>query len=830
MSPGGPVNWQAITPRNFQGPKLCLFLALQMKMFSQCREDRGWGYNGFAFTKQVLPSRGRMKPATFFCLLVALLGAIALAQNNPVPLVNQPLVPDTTAPGSPGFTLTVNGTGFSSGAVVNWNGSSRATSIFSSSQVKATINASDVATAGTAWVTVVNPGPGGGTSNVVYFPIRNSSPSVALGMIDTNVESSGNDVAVGDFNNDGILDVAVAGEEIQIYLGNGDGSFQSPISVGPAYDYLSLGVGDFNNDGNLDLVAWSHHHEGVIFLGQGNGNFVKKSTIPAPNLEFNTTIADFNGDGNLDLCISADENRVGGVVVILLGNGDGTFKSARWTDDDGTGGLVAVGDFNGDGKLDLAVPDDRDVDIFLGNGDGTFGNPVQYQTANGAGNAAISGDVNNDGKLDLITSAGSVLLGNGDGTFQNSGSIGATFSWGRPYFGDFNGDGFLDVAGGFSEGGVSAIDVFLGNGNGTFQSPFAFPWTGGAGPVIGDFNDDGLIDVVAESQFYNVVLSVFLQNGISLSPRTVAYGNQTVGTTSPPQTILFTNYGTSALLIEGLTVVEPASTVLGTPPQGFAQTNNCGTSLPANNSCQIQATFTPEAVGNWVASLNVSYQGLGSPQSVVLWGTGASAPTVSLTPSSMMFTTQLINTTSPQQTATLTNTGTQQVTINSISATPPFAQTNNCPSTLNENASCQIQLTFTPTGPGNAPGTLSVSDNALGSPQTVSLTGTGTVVVFSPISVNFGDQQVGTNSSPVPITLTNEWSQALSISQIQIVGNDPQDFSQTNNCGSSVPAGSYCTFMVTFTPTQTGQRSAQLSVSDNGGASPQTVPLTGTGT
>jgi hypothetical protein len=103
-------------------------------------------------------------------------------------------------------------------------------------------------------------------------------------------------------------------------------------------------------------------------------------------------------------------------------------------------------------------------------------------------------------------------------------------------------------------------------------------------------------------------------------------------------------------------------------------------------------------------------------------------------------------------------------------------------------------------------------------------------VVFSPISVNFGDQQVGTNSSPVPITLTNEWSQALSISQIQIAGNDPQDFSQTNNCGSSVPAGSYCTFMVTFTPTQTGQRSAQLSVSDNGGASPQTVPLTGTGT
>ena len=121
-----------------------------------------------------------MRSLRLACLLTLFISTVSLAQNNSVPLINQPLVPASAAPGSGGFTLTVNGTGFSSGSVVDWNGSSRVTAVISTSQLKATITAADVAKAGTARVKVMNPAPGGGSSNPVYFPIRTSSSSVAF--------------------------------------------------------------------------------------------------------------------------------------------------------------------------------------------------------------------------------------------------------------------------------------------------------------------------------------------------------------------------------------------------------------------------------------------------------------------------------------------------------------------------------------------------------------------------------------------------------------------------------------------------------------------------
>ncbi len=109
-----------------------------------------------------------MKLVHFVCFSLIFASALALAQN-PVPFINQPLVPDATAPGGAGFTLTVNGSGFVSGATVNWNGTALATTFVSDLQLTATVPASDIAAAGTASVTVTNPAPGGGTSNVSVF-------------------------------------------------------------------------------------------------------------------------------------------------------------------------------------------------------------------------------------------------------------------------------------------------------------------------------------------------------------------------------------------------------------------------------------------------------------------------------------------------------------------------------------------------------------------------------------------------------------------------------------------------------------------------------------
>jgi hypothetical protein len=116
-----------------------------------------------------------MKPLHILAAILVLVGA-GLAETNPVPMIYQPLLPVTVKPGSSQFTLTVNGTGFVTTALVTWNGATRPTSYISSSQVQAQISAADVANPGTASVNVVNPAPGGGASNTIFFPIQTPAP------------------------------------------------------------------------------------------------------------------------------------------------------------------------------------------------------------------------------------------------------------------------------------------------------------------------------------------------------------------------------------------------------------------------------------------------------------------------------------------------------------------------------------------------------------------------------------------------------------------------------------------------------------------------------
>ncbi len=308
---------------------------------------------------------------------------------------------------------------------------------------------------------------------------------------------------------------------------------------------------------------------------------------------------------------------------------------------------------------------------------------------------------------------------------------------------------------------------------------------------------------------------------VSLSQSSLTFASQQINTTSGSQSVTLTNTGGATL---NLTSIVPSG--------DFGSTNTCGATLTANANCSISVTFTPTATGTRTGAITITDNAAGSPHSISLTGVGTSPnPVASFSVPSLNFGTQQINTTSAAQNVTLTNTGNSALAVSGIAASAPYSQTNTCPASLGANANCVISVTFTPTATGTQTGSVQVTDNAAGSPQSVSLTGIGATAVvsgasISPTGLTFAGQTTGTTSAPQSLTLTNTGNGALSITSIVPSG----DFAQTNNCGSSVLAGASCTINVTFTPTATGARSGAITFTDNAPTSPQAITVSGTGT
>jgi hypothetical protein len=302
----------------------------------------------------------------------------------------------------------------------------------------------------------------------------------------------------------------------------------------------------------------------------------------------------------------------------------------------------------------------------------------------------------------------------------------------------------------------------------------------------------------------------------AFTPATMSFGNQLVNTSSTSPTVL-KNLGTATLNISSISA-----------SGDFTQTNNCGSTLAPSASCTINVTFTPTVTGNRSGTLTVNDDSFfGSPQTVPLSGTGV-VPAASLSPTSLTFGNQLVNTASQSPQITLTNTGSATLNISSITVTGDFSQTNNCGSTLAAGSNCAILVTFKPTAMGTRNGTLTINDDPLaGGQQTVPLSGTGVapVAAFSPGSVSFSNQMVNSSSASQSVTLSNTGTATLTINSIGVTG----DFSQTNNCGSGLVAGTNCTINVTFTPTATGTRTGSLTLSSNSNNTVSPVTLSGTG-
>ena len=748
-------------------------------------------------------------------LFLILAPTMMFARSGAVPLIVQPLVPPSVEPGSGAFTLTVNGAGFGPNAAVYWNGSIRSTTVLSKTSVQAQITAADVANKGTAWVTVAN--PSGVMSNVVYFSIRSSDKGLGFLKMDLGISNAGQ-VVVGDFNNDGKLDIAVQenGYDLDIFLGKGNATFRAPIPIHLDTPILSMVTGDFNGDGNLDLAALQYHRNAIInvFLGHGDGTFTKLNSINAESHASLLGVGDFDGDGNLDLYVDGWDRYDGALFKIKHGNGDGTFTDSQqfgsFGDNCINDGLPAIADFNGDGLLDIATINSCGVVVFLNSASGFVGG--QYYPVTFGGSSVVAADLNGDGKVDLVTDGVSILLGNGDGTFNRG--VSAQNNGVSVNVADFSGDGKLDIA--------ADLSMLLGNGDGTFRKRLKFAGLFSPGPLnLGDFNGDGKLDLLGIS---GNSLVIFEQVRVYLTPIAIDFGTHLVGKTSQPKTASLTNFNANPLTITNIDIT-------GANAADFAQTNNCGTTVPPNGSCEIKVTFTAGLAKRETAQLEVTYQAAGT-LTMPLSGIGRNKKvTVRLAPSILKYGRQPVGMTSPPQTVTLTNTGDQAVRISDISATAPFAQTNNCPSKLPVGSDCKIKVVFTPTATGTVQGQLSVTDDAQNSPQTVALSGVGiSDITLSPKTIDFGNQKVHTTSVPIPVALKNISGRTVTIRQIKITGTNAEDFAQTNDCGHSVPPKGQCTIMATFTPTAKGHRSAQVSVNDDGGGSPQKVLLSGVGT
>jgi len=329
---------------------------------------------------------------------------------------------------------------------------------------------------------------------------------------------------------------------------------------------------------------------------------------------------------------------------------------------------------------------------------------------------------------------------------------------------------------------------------------------------------------------------------LAWTPKSLGFGTVVIGTTSAAQMVTLTNNTNNAITFTSAAISGGSPATANTDYAISA--NTCGAGIPAgtSNTCTISVTFKPSAAAMETANLVLTDGDSTSPQSIALTGMGANpAPAVGLAPTSLSFGNQLLNTTSAAQTVTLTNTGTGPLTINSLAASGDFAETSTgttacpiSPATLAANANCTIGVTFTPTATGARMGTLTVSDNASGSPHTVPLSGTGTApaVSFAPTSLSFGNQALTTTSAPQTVTLTNTGTSPLTISLIAASGDFAQMSTGTSACPISpatLAANANCTISVTFTPTATGPRSGTLTVTDNASGSPHTVPLTGTG-
>ncbi len=467
------------------------------------------------------------------------------------------------------------------------------------------------------------------------------------------------ELAIGDFNGDGIPDVALgatpfpnpgprSGPTVDILLGKGDGTFASPslysidISNGHVTD---VKTGDFNGDGKTDLLAVVGGGSGgglVALLGNGDGTFTEVTT--GYNAEGGLCgVADFNNDGKLDIAI-ADS----GEVVIYFGNGDGTFAPTTTSFVEGPGYGIAIADFNLDGNADFAsFTYYGALQVFLGNGDGTFRSA--FTTSQNFTPSMAVADFNKDGKPDIAVFSADfnfyptvwILSGNGDGTFNQGPpytvastlSIGAS-GYGNVAVGDFNADGDPDVIVGgetfpLSMSSSGSLSVRLGQGDGTLGAAVNYTTTASPNMMgLADLNGDGATDIFFIPSSASFFTTLGIPSEAPANPTTTAIGPNKFTVPVPTGATI----GTPVVFTEGV----PSDSL---PNPDFSLVSDGTTcAAGATGTCIVDIEFTPRFAGLRRGAFDIVdaannvlatyfFSGIGSSPAPAFAGAGAPAAT-----------------------------------------------------------------------------------------------------------------------------------------------------------------------------------------------------------